>query len=75
MAKQPEVARNIYVVLFIISSGFFIRNQIPGGVSPHSDGGGNENATVYKIDGVTESKVLGTGYNQFFLTLTKDFSI
>ena len=35
----------------------------------------DENATVYKIDGATESKVLGTGYNQFFLTLTKDFSI
>lgn len=34
-----------------------------------------ENATVYKIDGASNSNVLGTGYNQFFLTLTKDFSI
>jgi hypothetical protein len=28
--------------LLIISSGFFIRNQIPGGVSSHSDGGGKD---------------------------------
>jgi len=33
------------------------------------------NATVYTPDGATESKVLGVGYTQFFLTLSKDFSI
>jgi len=36
---------------------------------------GDFNAVVYKVDGATDSIVFGAGYTQFFLTLTKDFSI
>lgn len=35
----------------------------------------DDNAVVYKVDGNTESTVFDAGYTQFFLTITKDFSI